>query len=394
MTDKQLNISSEKWLKGKEFRKVMNALGADDGNARVVGGAVRDALMNIFWDKKRNIGDIDIASKLTPQENMERLNIAGIKVVPTGVKHGTVMAVIGKKCFEITTLRKDIKTDGRHAEVEFTDDWYEDAKRRDFTINALYLDMDGNVYDPLGGLPDLKAAKVRFIGEPLARIKEDGLRILRLFRFSSEFSLSGVDEDGLLASIKLQAMIPNLSGERIWQELSKIITSKRAMQVVPVLNAIGLLDVILPMHAKHEGFQKYVKREKKLFLKSPIGRLSLLLPDDEKSITEASSHLRLSNRERNSLLAYSKEYPKHNLTNKNLRRVIYQFGKDVVIHNLLKSGDLDAKALYYINDYQIPKMPYSGKDLINEGWEAGREMGAELKRREQVWIDADFGNAR
>lgn len=394
MTKKQLNISSEKWLKGKEFRKVMNALGADDDFARVVGGAVRDALLNIFWDKKRNIGDIDIASKLTPEENMERLTIAGIKVVPTGVKHGTVMAVIGKKCFEITTLRKDLETDGRHAEVEFTDDWVEDAKRRDFTINALYLDMHGNVYDPLGGLPDLKAARVRFIGEAKERIKEDGLRILRLFRFSSELSLSGIDEDGLLASIELKAMIPNLSGERIWQELSKIITSKRAMQVVPVLNAIGLLHEILPFAVAQDAFLKYAKLEKKFSLKDPVGRLSLLLPGDEKSIIEASSHLRLSNRERDSLLAFSKEYPKHNLTNMTLRRVIYQYGKEVVIHNLLKSGDLDAKTLYYINDYQIPKMPYSGKDLIAEGWEAGRGMGAELKRREQVWIDADFGHIR
>ncbi|MDG1708340.1 MAG: CCA tRNA nucleotidyltransferase, partial [Emcibacteraceae bacterium] len=273
-----LNIASEKWLQNKELRKVMNALGADDGNAKIVGGAVRDALVNIYWNKKRKIGDVDIASKLTPAENIERLNVAGIKVVPTGIDHGTVMAVIGKKTFEITTLRRDVTTDGRHAEVEFTQDWVEDAKRRDFTINAFYLDLDGTVYDPLDGFADLKAAKIRFIGNARERIKEDALRILRLFRFSSEFEVGGVDEDGLLASVELKAMIRDLSGERIWQEFSKIITSKRALQVIPVLNAVGLLDEILPMHVNYDKFLKYVKSQKKVSLQNPIGRLSLLLP--------------------------------------------------------------------------------------------------------------------
>ncbi|MDG1438600.1 MAG: CCA tRNA nucleotidyltransferase [Emcibacteraceae bacterium] len=387
-----INLASESWLQNKELHKVMNALGADDGNARIVGGAVRDALLNKLWNKKRTIGDVDIASKLTPQENIKRLEIAGIKVISSGIDHGTVMAVIDNKTFEITTLRRDVSTDGRHAEVEFTTDWTRDAKRRDFTVNAFYLDMDGTVYDPLEGLADLKAAKIRFIGNARERIKEDGLRILRLFRFSSELSISGINEDGLLASVELKSMIGDLSGERIWQEFEKIITSKRVVQSVPVLNGVGLLDEILPMHVDYGQFLKYVKREKKLSLKNSYGRLSLLLPKDDEAIIAAAKHLKLSNKARAVLIKFAADYPKHDVRSKTLRRMIYIYGKDVVIHNLLKSGDLDAKALYYINDYQIPEMPHTGKDLIAEGWKTGRDMGEELKRREQAWIDADFSD--
>lgn len=390
MNNAPLNIGSEKWLQNPELRQVMNALGADDGNAKIVGGAVRDALHNIFWKKKRTIGDVDIASKLTPDQNINRLETAGIKVIPTGIKHGTVTAVINGKYFEITTLRRDVKTDGRHAEVAFTDDWTEDAKRRDFTINAFYLDLDGCVYDPLGGLEDIKRAKIRFIGNARARIQEDALRILRLFRFSSEFEVGGVDEEGLLASVELKSMIGELSGERIWQEFQKILLSKRAMQAVPVLSAVGLLDEILPDHEHYGKFLKYVKREKKLSLKNPIGRLSMLLPCDQKKIMKMVSHLRLSNKQRDQLVRFSDDYPKHDLRSKTLRRKIYLYGKDVVIHNLILLGEFDEKTYMYINDYEIPRLPYSGKDLIAEGWNVGPEMGEELKRREQEWIDEDF----
>ncbi|MDG1022344.1 MAG: CCA tRNA nucleotidyltransferase [Emcibacteraceae bacterium] len=390
MNNAPLNIGTEKWLKELALREVMNALVADGGNAKIVGGAVRDALHNIFWKKKRKIGDIDIASELTPQQNIERLETAGIKVIPTGIDYGTVTAVIDKKHFEITTLRRDVATDGRHADVEFTDDWAEDAKRRDFTINAFYLDLDGTVYDPLGGFEDLKKAKIRFIGNAKERIKEDALRILRLFRFSSEFEVGGVDEEGLLASVELKSMIRDLSGERIWQEFQKIILSKRAIQALPILSAVGLLDEILPHHENYGKFLKYVKREKKLGLRNPLGRLSMLLPRDENKIKEMSSHLRLSNNQHDQLFRFADDYHKHDLRSKTLRRVIYQYGKDVVIHNLIRFGSLDEKTFLYINDYNVPVLPYTGKDLMAEGWKAGPEMGAELKRREQVWIDADF----
>lgn len=390
MQNAPLNIGTEKWLRNKELRQVMNALGADDGNAKIVGGAVRDALFNIFWKKKRKIGDIDIASKLTPDQNIKRLEMSGIKVLPTGLDHGTVTAVINKEYFEITTLRCDVETDGRHAEVAFTDDWLEDAKRRDFTINAFYLDLDGTVYDPLGGFEDLKQAKIRFIGDAKKRIEEDALRILRLFRFSSEFDVGGIDEDGLLASVELKSMIRGLSSERIWQELSKILLSKRVRQSIPILSLVGLLEEIIPGHAAYDKFLKYVKRAKKLGLADAVARLSPLIDNTPEAVEAMAKRLKLSNKDKNRLLSFVAKYPNHDLSAKTLRRVMYKYGKDVVIHHLLLRGDLDEKTLYYINDYQIPTLPYSGKDLIDEGWNAGPEMGIELKRREQLWIDADF----
>ncbi len=390
MNDVQLNIRGESWFQDEDLVRLMTLLNRDGDNARIVGGAVRDALFNIFWKRKRKIGDIDIASRLTPLENIELLEQAGIKVVATGLKHGTITAVINKKPFEITTLRKDIRTDGRHAEVEFSKDWSDDARRRDFTINALYLGKDGTVYDPLDSFQDIKAARVRFIGDARKRIREDALRILRFFRFSSDIEVGGVDEEGMLAAVELKDLIGTLSGERIRDEFKKILTSKRAMQTIPMLATIGLLREILPECNGYGDFLKYIKREKKLGRKNVIGRFSCLLPKDEKIIVEASRRLKLSNKERDQLIAYSRNYERHDLRKKTLRRVLYLNGKDVVIHNLIRLGLLDKKSLGYINEYQIPEMPLSGKDLMKEGWEAGRDMGEELKRRETAWIDADF----
>ena len=386
----QLNINDETWLKKPELISVMDILNQDSGHARIVGGSVRDALLNIFRKQKRKIGDIDIASTLSPQENIILLEKAGITVVPTGIKHGTVTAIINKKPFEITTLRRDVSTDGRHAEVEYTKDWHEDAKRRDFTINALYLDIDGNIYDPLDGLNDIKSAKVRFIGDANKRIEEDALRILRFFRFSSEIEVGAIDEQGMLACVELKEMINSLSGERINQELKKILFSKRAGQIIPLLATIGIFRVILPEYDGYDNYKKYVKREKKHKLKDFIGRLSSLLPRDKKIIIQVSKRLKLSNKQRDQLTDFSREYENHDLRMKTLRRVIYQYGKNTVIHNLLCFGTLDEKALNYINDYVVPELPVSGKDLIKKGWNEGTEMGAELKRIEVEWINNDF----
>ena len=202
--------------------------------------------------------------------------------------------------------------------------------------------------------------------------------------------MGGVDEEGMLAAVELKDLIGTLSGERIRDEFKKILTSKRAMQTIPMLATIGLLREILPECNGYGDFLKYIKREKKLGRKNVIGRFSCLLPKDEKIIVEASRRLKLSNKERDQLIAYSRDYERHDLRKKTLRRVLYLNGKDVVIHNLIRLGLLDKKSLGYINEYQIPEMPLSGKDLMKEGWEAGRDMGEELKRRETAWIDADF----
>ncbi|MCP5381839.1 MAG: CCA tRNA nucleotidyltransferase [Kordiimonadaceae bacterium] len=390
MNNVPLNIAGEKWLEDEALVRLMNVLNQDELSARIVGGAVRDALFNIFWKRERKIGDIDIASRYSPEKNRKILEKAGVTVIPTGIKHGTITARLSGKNFEITTLRRDVSTDGRHAEVEFTDDWHEDARRRDFTINALYLDIDGTIHDPLGGFRDIKKARVRFIGNARERIKEDGLRILRFFRFSSNYDVGGVDEAGMLACVEQKAMIAKLSGERIRDEFEKLLLSKQVVQIIPVMAAIGILREILPEYEQYDELLKYAKRQKKLGQKDFIGRLSCLLPGDKEIISKASKRLRLSNRQRDLLISYAAPYENHDLRKETLRRVLYLYGKDVVIHNLTRLGKLDLKTLSYIADYEIPQLPISGKELMKQGWKAGRELGGELKRLEKIWIENDF----
>ena len=271
MNNVPLNIAGEKWLEDETLVRLMTVLNQEELSARIVGGAVRDALFNIFWKRQRKIGDNDIASRYTPEKNKKILEKAGITVIPTGLKHGTITARLNGKNFEITTLRRDVSTNGRHAEVEFTDDWQKDARRRDFTINALYLDIDGTVHDPLGGFRDIKRGRVRFIGDARERIKEDGLRILRFFRFSSNFDVGGVDEAGMLACVERKSMIGKLSGERVRDEFEKLLLSKQVVQIIPVMAAIGILKEILPEYVQYDDLLKYAKREKKLGQKNSIG---------------------------------------------------------------------------------------------------------------------------
>lgn len=390
MNELQLDIGSPAWLNNPDLIKLMSVLNSGGEHAKIVGGAVRDTLMNHFCDKDNPIGDVDIACSLAPEENIALLEAAGIKVMPTGLKYGTVTAVINKKPYEITTLRHDISTDGRHAIVEYSDDWLGDAQRRDFTINALYMDADGAIYDPLNAIKDVKAGKVRFIGDASIRIKEDALRILRFFRFSSQFDNGGIDETGMIACVDLRDMIGNLSGERIWQEFEKILNSKRAMHVIPVLASIGIIKKIIGDFINCDRFLKYAKQENKLNIQNVIGRLSCLLPNDNNKIEKSAHHLRLSNKQIEQLVKFASVYPEHDLSSKILRKVLYQYGKEVVIHNLICKEALDQQSLNFINEYKIPSFHVSGKDLINEGWKAGPELGAELKRREKKWIEADF----
>ena len=210
------------WLNEADTKAVMDALQAEGGAARFVGGSVRNALMG------EPVSDVDIATTATPEKAKALLEAKGVKVVPTGIDHGTITAVTSTRHFEITTLRVDVATDGRRADVAFTDDWVEDAKRRDFTMNALYCDADGTVHDPLGGLDDLKARRVRFIGDPHERIREDYLRILRFFRFHAWYGKGEPDDAGLRACAEEKEGLRQLSGERVRDELFKIRWRRRA----------------------------------------------------------------------------------------------------------------------------------------------------------------------
>src|SRR6201996_6519457 len=224
-------------MTGLETRAVLAAL---DGEGKFVGGAVRNALLN------KPVADIDIATPLLPDDVVARLKKAGLGAVPTGIEHGTVTAVVNGKPLEITTLRRDVSTDGRRATVAFTTDWAEDAQRRDFTMNALYADADGEILDTVGGIADLQAGHVRFVGDPITRIKEDYLRILRLFRFHAWYGKGELDDAALKASAAEKAGLAQLSGERIQKEMLKLLAAENPAPVLRVMAASGILGEILP----------------------------------------------------------------------------------------------------------------------------------------------------
>ena len=236
-------------------RAVMDALTADGGAARFVGGAVRNALLG------EPVGDVDIATPLVPDEVMRRLQAAGLGAVPTGIAHGTVTAVSGGKPFEVTTLRRDVETFGRRAVVAYTTDWAEDAARRDFTMNALYADEDGAIYDYFGGLADLEARRVRFVGDARTRIREDYLRILRLFRFHAWYGRGEIDSEALAAAQAEKAGLKLLSGERVQKEVLRLLEAKEPSPAVRVMEQSGILGEILPPGVQTARLERLVAIE-------------------------------------------------------------------------------------------------------------------------------------
>ncbi len=390
MSEFKIDTQNISWLRNKDFQKLMSILNKDGLNARVVGGAVRDTVANLCFDDNLAIGDIDIACGFEPLETVNMLENAGIKVVPTGIKYGTVTAVFDKNAFEITTLRCDVKTNGRHAEVAYTNDWLEDAKRRDFTINSLYMDIDGSIFDPFDGILDLKARRVKFIGDPEERIKEDALRILRFYRFLAQVGDGQINEDGYRATILLKHMINGLSGERIWQEFSKILGAVYSNEIIRVMHDGMLLNEIITGPDNVDSFCRYVENENKFGLCDILGRLSSLLEQDVEAVDNAAKLLKLSNKQIDTLKQYAVDYPKHELDRRSLRKVTYERGKNALIYHLCRREVLTREILDYIRQYEIPVFPLQGKDMIARGLKPGKEMGAELKRLERLWIENDF----
>lgn len=390
MSPLEINLSNEQWLKAPELVKLMGILNKDADNARIVGGAVRDSLLNLYGNYNKNIVDIDIATKTLPSENIALLETAQIKVIPTGIKHGTITAVLAGKPYEITTLRRDVLNDGRWADVEYTVDWLKDATRRDFTINALYLKLDGTIYDPLDGISDILTPCVRFIGDGNKRIKEDALRILRFFRFTSQINDAQIDQKGLKACGDLKHMIKKLSGERIWQELHKILSSQGVAEVLRVMAGENILNEILPDHQPLDQLMNYIDLERQHKRVDIIGRLSCLLTRDEMAVKTMATALKLSNIQTKLLLKYAKIHDVFSIEKIDLRKSLYNYGRNVVIHNLCRDANLSIETLKYIENYQIPVFPIGGRDLEAKGWQRGREIGIELNKLEQIWIDSDF----
>lgn len=387
-------LARAEWLNHADTRAVMEALGA---SARFVGGAVRNELLG------EPVSDIDIATSETPARATELLTAKGIKVVPTGIDHGTVTAVTPSRHFEITTLRVDVKTDGRRADVAFTGDWVEDARRRDFTINALYADADGTVHDPLGtGREDLKAGRVRFIGEAEARIREDYLRILRFFRFHAWYGKGEPDPDGLKAVAALRDGLRQLSGERIRDELLKIAAADNAGSAFRQMAAVGILSIVLPEASRLDRFEKLVDIEaNQLFTSTPLLRLASALDLDAGRVEALAGRLKLSNkdRERVEKMLTDKTKIVAYLSIREVRKALYLMGVELFKDRVMFGWAEDRKGhntfqwramLAMADSWVRPDFLLTGQMIMAAGVPEGPEIGRVRREVEEWWIDADF----
>ncbi len=380
-----------------ETRAVLDALTAAGGQARFVGGCVRDALVG------RAVKDIDIATPDPPEVVMQRLERAGIRVVPTGIEHGTVTAVVGGKHFEITTLRRDVETFGRHARVAFTADWNADAARRDFTINAVSAEPDGTLHDPFGGLDDLRSGRVRFVGEPEARIREDVLRLLRFFRFHAWYGDGTPDRDALAACSRLANLLPTLSGERVASEIKRLLLAPDPATAVELMREHGVLQQILPEATDSTRLRMLVLIEDDIGDRDAVRRLAALLPGDPAAALAVATRLRLSNAKRDRLadMAAPELQVPADLDEAATRRMLRRLGaasfRELALLGWAESpGDATRyRALLAVADAWTPvELPVKGQDAIDLGVPAGPEIGRLLAEVERWWEEADYRATR
>jgi poly(A) polymerase len=365
------------------------------GEARFVGGAVRNALLGA------PVVDIDIAVPIPPDETLARLKAKGIRTIETGLDHGTVTALAGTHAFEITSLRRDVETDGRHAKVAFTDDWALDAARRDFTINALYASADGEIFDYATGVEDLIAGKVRFIGDARTRIAEDYLRVLRLFRFHAWYGRGEIDEDGLRAAADAKDKLKTLSAERIAKELWRLLEADHPGPVLRVMAATGILPELLPGALQVLRLERLVALDAENgFPRDPVLRLAALLSDSEEVARAAASRLRLSNVDRARLeQALGGDRIAARLSAQEARRLLYRLGEACFRDKLLLqwAGE-PAKSpagawrmlLDMADSWQRPRFPLSGRDVMLAGVPEGPEVGRVLAALQDWWVEGDF----
>ena len=366
-------------------------------NVRFVGGCVRKAIYG------ENIDDIDLATSIEPNEVENKLNKEGIKVIDTGISHGTVTAILNEKRFEITTLRKDVSTDGRHANVEFTSNWELDASRRDFTINAIYADIEGRIFDPLNGISDLRNGKIKFIGSPEERIQEDYLRILRYFRFFTQYSKIDYDHNIIRSTKKYINGINKISTERILQELKKILSLKNVYNLFSHNISKEIFLNIFPQFKYYERLKKINSLNQKLRARYDNDLILALLIVDQSNNYEYFCHKyktsnKIKNRLKNISLNFENIKNKKFYSEENIKKLIYLLGKDYVRdllffsicdNNKLNISNIE-KLLDYIDKCKIPKFPISGDYLKQHGYEAGQALGKKLKLLEEKWIENNF----
>lgn len=374
-----MNLDPQHFLGRPGIKRLLNALGAREGTARFVGGAVRDLLLDVPHD------DLDLATTLAPDEVIRRLEAAGIKAVPTGIEHGTITAVSSGTVAEVTTLRSDVSTDGRRATVAFTGDWQQDAGRRDFTINALYADpFTGELFDYFDGLDDLKSRTVRFIGEPLQRIAEDHLRILRYFRFHARYGHGEPDADALKACTDRANDLMALSRERIADELLKLLALPDPTPTVRLMHERGLFKPVVPEVAGVDRLEALVAAEREAGLDpDPLRRLAALLPLDPPTTERVAARLKLSNKARKRLASAADpslgEAP---------QPLAYRLGIQGAVDRLLLASRSAEAA--QIADWTPPRLPIGGRELMARGIAEGPEVARALKRIEDAWEAAGF----
>lgn len=375
------------WLEAAPTRQVISALeAARPASARFVGGCVRNAIMG------RAVDDIDIATQLRPEQTLAALELADIRAIPTGIEHGTVTAVAAGQPFEITSLRRDVETDGRRAVVSFTEDWAEDAQRRDFRLNALYAAPNGELFDPTGGgYDDACAGRVMFIGDADQRLEEDYLRILRFFRFNAWYG-AGIDGDGLAACARQASGLAKIARERVWKELSKLLTAPSPRVAVEAMGESGVLDQVLPEHHGATTLHDLELTEQLTGVQpDPMLRLMALLPRSALAVQQTQQSLRLSNQDSDRLTMWAAD----NLPNpvgmkaRELRATLYWHGKQAVVDRAMLAAADVRDLLAAIRAWRRPEFPIKGEDALALGLQ-GREIGQALSRVAKVWVDSDF----
>ena len=403
MTDVKMDggtsIGTPGWMRLDKTQAVMAALetAGGEGCARFVGGCVRNTLTG------HPVADIDIATVLEPPAVIAALQAAGLKAVPTGVDHGTVTAVSGGKPYEITTLRRDVETDGRRAVVAFTTDWAEDAQRRDFRLNALYADARGAVFDPTGeGVADARAGRIVFVGDAETRILEDALRILRFFRFVAHYGKGEPDAVALAACEKLRERLAGLSAERVSSELLKLLGADDPRPTVRLMAATGILPLVLPLAQGVGRFEGLVAIEtEQMFTCDAELRLAALLPDDPAAGTETARALRLSNALRDRLIAALGSEPRivSWLSPRETRRTVYRLGAATFCDRVMlawaasprPAAGVQWRALLPMaHSWPKPTLPLTGDEVVAAGVPRGPMVGQVLREVEDWWIDQDF----
>jgi poly(A) polymerase len=391
------------WLKGQGLQRLLAIMSTDGEEARIAGGAVRNALLG------QAVSDVDIATTNRPDETIRRAEDAGYKAVPTGAAHGTITVVAHGKPYEVTTLRDDIETDGRHAKVVFGRDWRHDAERRDFTINALYAEADGTVVDLVGGLADLESRTLRFIGDPETRIREDYLRILRFFRFFAWYGSGRPDAEGLKACARLKEGLDRLSAERIWSELKKLLSAPDPSRALLWMRQAGVLSRVLPESEKWgiDTIHTLAKAERDFgWTPDPLLRLEAIVPPDGARLAELAARLRLSKAETERLLAWARTEPiVASASEAELAKRLYRGARQGIVDRLrlslaarhaiednqaLTDAGGFSRLLNYAEKWRKPEFPVKGADLAEIGLKQGPEFGAALKRLEAAWIESGF----